>query len=121
MGEAHKKNAGRKKVELDMEALKKACMVGCTQEDCANILQVSVRTIERRLKDDGWNNFDEFFKSHFDLTKQSLRHWQIQAARGGNVTMMIWLGKQFLSQRDKADLDVDGGLTINWDKDLEGI
>ncbi|MEE8536364.1 MAG: hypothetical protein V3S71_00020, partial [Acidobacteriota bacterium] len=27
------------------------------------------------------------------------------AVEGGNPTMMIWLGKQYLDQRDKAELE----------------
>lgn len=29
---------------------------------------------------------------------------QLKAAEGGNVTMLIWLGKQLLGQKDKSEL-----------------
>jgi hypothetical protein len=35
--------------------------------------------------------------------KQSLRHKQFQVAMTGNVSMLIWLGKQILGQWDRAD------------------
>ena len=35
--------------------------------------------------------------------KVSLRRQQIELAKTGNPTMLIWLGKQLLEQRDKAD------------------
>jgi hypothetical protein len=33
---------------------------------------------------------------------------QWDAAKKGNVVMMIWLGKQYLGQRDKQDIHTDG-------------
>lgn len=36
----------------------------------------------------------------------SLRRMQYRAACAGDRTILIWLGKQYLGQRDKQDLDV---------------
>ncbi|RJQ55930.1 MAG: hypothetical protein C4521_01015 [Actinobacteria bacterium] len=36
--------------------------------------------------------------------KISLRRKQWEAAKNGNVTMLIWLGKQWLGQSDKQDI-----------------
>jgi hypothetical protein len=38
--------------------------------------------------------------------RQSLRRAQIKSALSGNPTMLIWLGKQYLGQRDRGSLDV---------------
>ncbi len=116
-----KNKGGRPRAEIDWKTLQGCCEVGCTKEECAGILGVSAKTLERRLIDAGWEGFDVYFKSHFDKTKQSLRRMQIRSASNGNVTMQIWLGKQFLGQRDKADLDVESGIEITWDKDLERL
>lgn len=112
---------GRPRKEINLDVLAGACTVGCTAEECAGILGVSVKTIDRRLKEEGYAGFDDFFKQHFDKTKQALRHLQLQAAKGGNTGMLIWLGKQYLGQRDKHDLGLEGGLTIQWSKDCDGI
>ena len=37
------------------------------------------------------------------MGKISLRRAQFEKAIGGNVAMMIWLGKQHLDQRDKIE------------------
>ncbi len=37
----------------------------------------------------------------------TLRRKQYEAAMGGNITMMIWLGKQILRQSDKAEIKQD--------------
>ena len=36
--------------------------------------------------------------------KASLRRMQYGAANKGNVTMQIWLGKQYLGQNDKQEI-----------------
>jgi hypothetical protein len=38
-----------------------------------------------------------------ERAKASLRCLQWKAARAGNVTMLVWLGKQILGQRDTRD------------------
>lgn len=123
MGDEEKKNlGGRPRIELDMETLEECCRVGCTAEECAGILKTSIDTINRRLKEAGEVGFAEFHKKHFDETKKSLRRKQIHAAEDGNTTMLIWLGKQHLGQRDKHEVKAEGGLTIKWDKEgCEGI
>ena len=116
-----KDKGGRPRQEIDFEILQGCCQVGCTAEECAGILNVSVSTLDKRIKDNGYDGFKEYHKIHFNPVKQSLRRAQIKSALNGNTTMMIWLGKQFLSQRDKADLDVQSGIKIMWDSDIEGL
>lgn len=38
--------------------------------------------------------------------KTSLRSWQFASAKNGNVTMQIFLGKNYLGQSDRAELEV---------------
>lgn len=38
--------------------------------------------------------------------KTSLRSWQWASARNGNVTMQIYLGKNYLGQSDRAEIEV---------------
>ena len=40
--------------------------------------------------------------------KASLRRFQYEAAAGGNPTMLIWMGKQFLDQTDVAKVQHTG-------------
>jgi len=64
--------------------------------------------------------FNEFLASHEKALeawedgvangKASLRRMQFVNAKNGNVTMQIWLGKQYLEQRDKHETTgADGG------------
>jgi hypothetical protein len=49
-----------------------------------------------------------------------LRRRQIRAALDGNITMLIWLGKQYLGQRDQVYVEI-GDVTKLSDEELEGI
>jgi hypothetical protein len=47
------------------------------------------------------NKYNDIFIKGRESGKGSLRDWQLASARKGNVTMQIWLGKQYLDQSDK--------------------
>jgi hypothetical protein len=70
----------------------------CTQEEIANYLDISVRTL---LRDD---EFCHIYKKGLDKGKMSIRRQQYKSAEDGNVTMQIWLGKQYLNQRDRSEI-----------------
>lgn len=40
-----------------------------------------------------------------DKGRMSLRRKQWQAVENGNTTMLVWLGKQYLRQKDKVSDD----------------
>ena len=66
----------------------------------------------------GWVRAGRSLEVQISLFKSQrspgLRRQQIEAAKKGNATMLIWLGKQLLEQSDKAetasqsDLEGDG-------------
>lgn len=44
--------------------------------------------------------------------KTSLRSWQFDTAKKGNATMQIWLGRQYLGQTDRQEIEEIGGKDI---------
>lgn len=95
----------RPKKEIDLETIEKLAAIHCTMEEIAAFCDCSVDTLERR--------FAEPIKRAKDKGKSSIRRKQWELAQLGNVTMLIWLGKQVLGQRDKQELSTDGnGLKI---------
>lgn len=94
---------GRPKKELNWEEFERLCGLHCTLSDIAGWFGVSEDTIERRVKEDHGITFAEYFKKHAALGKTSLRRLQWESAQKGNVTMLIWLGKQLLNQTDRID------------------
>jgi DNA-binding response OmpR family regulator len=53
--------------------------------------------------------------------KVSLRRQQIEAAKKRNPTMLIWLGKQLLEQRDKIEVKIDATVTTTETVKLSAI
>ena len=97
--EKEKHAGGRPKIKLDYNLIESLAGIMCTQEEIAGSLDVSVRTLQR---DD---EFCRIYKKAMDIGKMSLRRIQYKLAENGNATMAIWLGKQYLGQKDKSEVD----------------
>lgn len=94
---------GRPKYQIDYTKLDAMCAIHCTGEECAAILGVDYDTLNRRLGEEGFSGFTEYFKLKGSNGKMSLRRKQYDQAMSGNSTMLIWLGKQWLGQADKSE------------------
>jgi len=51
-------------------------------------------------------NFQQVWDMKSAMGKMSIRRLQFEKAKEGNTTMLIWLGKQYLGQTDKADFQM---------------
>ena len=96
---------GRPRIEIDEEAFKKLCGIQCTLDEIASFFNCSPDTIERWCKRELKITFAEAFKKHSANGKISLRRWQFKMAEH-NVSMAIWLGKQYLGQTEKQEVAV---------------
>lgn len=92
----------RPRKEIDFQDLDKLMAIQCTAEECAQFFEVSVDTIERRIREEFDMNFAEYFSIKRGHGKIALRRKQYQVALSGNTTLLIWLGKQYLGQSDKT-------------------
>ncbi|HEV8036732.1 hypothetical protein [Yoonia sp.] len=100
--------------DKEFDQLVNMIRIQCTRDEICDILNMSDDTLNRRLKERGEKNFAALYKKHSGEGKASLRRAQWKAAQDGNPTMLVWLGKQMLGQRDKKDLDhtsSDGSMT----------
>ena len=88
----------RPKKEIDYEAVEKLASIQCTQEEIASFLNLSVRTLQR---DD---EFCRLYKKGQENGKMSLRRIQFKLAEK-NTSMAIFLGKQYLGQKDIIETD----------------
>jgi len=103
--------------ELNLEQLKALVRIQCTAEECASILEMSDVTLDTRLKEAGYGGFLDFYKRYNHEGRASLRRAQWKAAIDqGNPTMLIWMGKQMLGQKDRHDVEVSGNITVNINK-----
>lgn len=94
---------GRPKKEFDWEEFEKLCQMQCTLGEIAGWFGVSDDIVEKRCKEKYDLPFTEVFKQKRAGGRISLRRKQYQAALGGNTALLIWLGKQYLGQVDKAE------------------
>ena len=97
----------RQKIELDNLEFNgwdqlDALIVWATEEYCAEKLGISVDSLARRLKEKGYS-FAEYKKKRQEPMRINLLKKQYDVAMAGNVSMLIWLGKQYLNQSDKQD------------------
>lgn len=88
---------GRPLKEIDEKTVHDLASIHCTMEEIGAVVGCSVDTLERR--------FADTIKEAREKGKASLRRMQYLKAKEGNVTMLIWLGKQLLDQRDKSDVN----------------
>lgn len=97
---------GRPRIDFtedQWKMIRQACQIQCTAEEIASMLECSVDTLERRIAELYECGFADYKKRHSGKGKMSLRRKQYETAMAGNVTMQIWLGKQYLDQREKND------------------
>ena len=95
------KRCGRKKFVIDYDVVEKLAGIMCTQLEIASYLGCSVKTLEKDKK------FVETHRKGLEKGKMSIRRFQYRAAEDGNSTMLVWLGKQYLGQRDMKDIKVE--------------
>lgn len=96
----------RPRIEIDEDNFKKLCGLQCTLSEIASFFRCSEDTVERWCRRELKMSFAEAFKMHSAGGKISLRRWQFKMAEH-SVPMAIWLGKQYLGQRDSQEIVLD--------------
>lgn len=98
------KTRGRPKLVLNdtgKAIITNMASIMCTDEEIAACLGVTVETLQNA---DNNAAFLECKEKGNGNGKKSLRRIQFDIARKGNATMAIWLGKQWLGQRDSVEV-----------------
>lgn len=104
-----KNKGGAPRKEINIEQLKAMVRIQCTAEECCAVMGVDDNTLDRRLKELGYAGFGEFYKKYNHEGLASLRRAQWKAAvEQGNPTMLVWMGKQMLGQKDKTSSELSG-------------
>ena len=93
-----------KKYKIDHDIVFKLASIHCTYEEIADVVGTSVSTLKKR--------FSKIIDKGRAEGKKSLRRAQFEAAvEKKDVRMLIWLGKQLLSQKDNA-IDTESNTPI---------
>jgi len=96
---------GRPSVKIDWKQIDRLCHIQCTGPEIAAILGLDRSTLEKRCKKDKRVNLSAYIKEKSYGGRMSLRRWQFETAKKGNPALLIWLGKQYLDQKDKHEVE----------------
>lgn len=95
----HKPKVGRPPYEFPYPEFEEMCRIHCTEEEITNILNITVTTLNKYLKERYNDTFYNVYKRFQHEGNESLRRNQVKQSET-NPTMAIWLGKQNLNQKD---------------------
>ena len=86
-----------------------ALIVWASQEYCAEKLGISIETVATKIKNKYGLSFPEYKHKRQEGLRINLLKKQYDVAMAGNVSMLIWLGKQYLKQSDKIEQEIGSG------------
>lgn len=86
---------GRPKLDIDPAQVEALARIACTTAEIASVIGCSSDTLERR--------FAAVIEKGRNDGKASVRRMQYKAAMAGNPTMLIWLGKVMLGQKEAIE------------------
>jgi hypothetical protein len=97
---------GRPRLIFDLRQVEELGKIQSTQGELAAVLGCGLSTVKDRIAND--EEFAAAYERGREAGKSSLRRLQWKAALGGNITMQIWLGKQYLGQSDRQTVEQTG-------------
>lgn len=100
------KTGGRPQKNIDKTQFESLCGLQCTLDEMCGWFDCCSDTIESWCKRTYGKGFSEVFKEKRGKGKISLRRAQFRLAQK-NANMAIWLGKQYLGQKDQPDESAD--------------
>lgn len=110
----------RPRKEIDKEQFEKLCGLQCTIDEFCCYFDVDDKTLNGWCKRTYKKSFSEIFRIKRGTGKISLRRKQFEVAMSGNATMLIWLGKNFLDQAERAEVKENISVSDNFLAALNG-
>lgn len=112
-----KKKRGAPKKVISKKQFESLCEIQCTEEEICSVLDVTDKTLNKWCNETYSKNFSEIFNEKRLGGKASLRRNQWNLSKT-NPTIAIWLGKQYLGQKDKQEIDTTSTNRITIVNDL---
>ena len=84
---------------------------------CCEVLSVNEKTLTARIQEKYGLSFYDYKDQKKEAMRVNLRKKQYDVAMAGNVSMLIWLGKNELNQTDRQEVDQVTKLEIIIDDD----
>jgi hypothetical protein len=101
-----KRKPGRPLKPIDMDLVAKLAHIQCTDEEISSMVGMTPEGFCDRKKRD--TALFECLENGRHEGRMSLRRVQWKAAQAGDRTMLVWLGKQYLGQRDQQGIEHTG-------------
>jgi len=98
-----------------------ALIIWANEVYCAEQLNMNIDTLAARIKERTGLSFSEYKEQKKERLKINLRKKQYDVAMAGNVSMLIWLGKNELGQSDKREFEQTGTINITIPKEDENL
>jgi len=115
--EQGKHPGGRPRLEFDLRQVEELGRIQSTLSEVAAVLGCGLSTVKDRLQHEA--EFSAAYERGVEAGKSSLRRLQWKAALSGNITMQIWLGKQYLGQQDRQTTEVVSRKIEEWREKLQ--
>lgn len=97
------------KKEIDWKILDTLLQFKVTLKFCADYLETSVDTIQRRIKEEKKMTFEQYHHSKLSRTAVKLQQKAIEMALKGDRTMLIFCLKNLAGWSDKVEGSLDDG------------
>lgn len=106
-----KRGPGRPKASINWKKVDNYLKAGCIGTGIADILGIAPITLYRACESEHKVNFDAYAQQKREVGDNLLHAKQFEVALRGDKTMLVWLGKQRLGQKDKIEQAVEAKVT----------
>lgn len=114
--DAEKNKGGRPASKIDWGAVELYLKAGCTGVGIADMIGIHPETLYNACERDNKMGFSAYAQQKRESGDDMLRAKQFEVAIEGDRSMLIWLGKQRLGQRDS--IEQKQTITVNADEKL---
>jgi hypothetical protein len=94
--------------KIDRAELEKLMRLYPSEQEAADWFDVTIKTLMRFIRKEFGSSFVQLREKSFTRTKVAIKRSQLEKAMKGDNTMLIWVGKQYLGQRDKNSHEHSG-------------
>ena len=94
----------RPEKKFDNELFENLCMIQCTQYEICSVMNLTDKTLLKKIHKRYKLSFSDAYKRFTASGLMSLRRTQFRLAEK-SAGMAIWLGKQYLNQVDRQEID----------------
>tara|TARA_R110000868_G_scaffold123968_2_gene327936 strand:- start:8661 stop:8993 length:333 start_codon:yes stop_codon:yes gene_type:complete len=92
--------------DIDTEQVWRLACMQCTLREIADVVGVSHESVRK--------HFGDLIEKGQSVGKKSLRRAQFEKAINGSDRMLVWLGKQYLGQKEIVS-DGDDNMPLPWE------